>query len=225
MQTSAGCARAFENGWLLRYPRPLRVIHDQGTEFMGAPFQDLLRHAGIKSVTTTARNPQGNSDIEATHKSVGQVLRTLVHVHNPQTVHQAKVVCDTALATSMHATRYASHQALQHLTPGSPGSFAFCRDMFFDLPHLADILALQTTRQQLVDSRLLKENSSQIKHDYKIGDQVLKKMVLSLSDKLKPTFTGPHPILQVHINGTVTIRLCDNLPERINIRRIKPYHT
>ena len=160
----------------------MRVTHDQGSEFMGAPFQDLLHRAGIKSVPTTACNPQGNSIIEAIHKSVGQVLRTLVHVHNPQTVHQAKAVCDTTLATSMHATCCASHQALQHLTPGS---FAFHRDMFFDLPLLTDILALQNTRQQLVDSSLLQENSSRIKHDYKIGDQVLKKMVLSLSDKLK----------------------------------------
>ena len=189
---------------------------------MGAPFQDLLRCAGIKSVPTMAHNLQGNSIIEAVHKSVGQVLRTLVHVHNPETGHQAKAVCDTALATSMHATRCALHQALQHLTPGS---FAFPQDMFFDLPLLTDIMALQNTRQQLVDSRLLKENSSRIKHDYKIGNQVLQKMVLSLSDKLKPTFTGPHPILQVHTNGTVTIHLRDNLTERINIRCIKPYHT
>ena len=130
---SAKCARAFENGWLSRYPRPMRVIHDQGSEFMGAPFQDLLRRAGIKSVLTTACNPHGNSIIKAVHKSVGQVLRTLVRLHNPQTFHQAKAVCDTALATSMHATCCASHQALQHLTPGS---FAFHRDMFFDLPLL-----------------------------------------------------------------------------------------
>ena len=100
-----------------------------------------------------------------------------MHVHNPQTVHQAKAVCDTALATSMHATHCVSHHALQHLTPGS---FTFCWDMFFDLPFLTDILALQNTSQQLVDSRLLKEDSSRIKHDYKIGDQILKKMVLSL---------------------------------------------
>ena len=115
-----------------------------------------------------------------------------MHVHNPQTVHQAKPVCDTALATSIHATRCASHQALEHLTPGS---FAFCWDMFFDLPILTDILALQNTCQQLVDSRLLKENSSRIKHDYEIGDQILKKIVLSLSDKLMPTFTRQYPII------------------------------
>ena len=100
-QTATECARAFENGWLSRYPRPVRVIHDQGSEFMGSAFQDLLRRAGIKSVPTTARNPQGNSIIEAVHKSVGQVLRTLIHIHQPKTVHEAKATGDTALATAI----------------------------------------------------------------------------------------------------------------------------
>ena len=84
---------------------------------------------------------------------------------------------------------------------------------------------LQTTRQQLVDTRLLRENATRISHDYQVSDQVLKKSVLSLSDKLKPSFTGPHEIIQVHTNGTVTIRLTDNVTERINIRRIKPYRS
>ena len=103
-QTVVECARAFENGWLSRYPQPVHVIHDQGSEFMGSAFQDLLRRAGIKSVPTTAHNPQGNSIIEAVHKSVGQVLHTLIHIHQPKTVHEAKATGDTALATAMHAT-------------------------------------------------------------------------------------------------------------------------
>ena len=180
-QTAAECARAFENGRLSRYPRPLRVVHDQGSEFMGSAFQDLLRRAGIKSLPTTACNLQGNSTIEAVHKSVGQVLHTLVHIHRPQTVHQAKATSDTALATAMHATRCASHQALHHLTPGS---FAFRCDMFFDLPFLTDILALQNTWQQLVVTCLLRQNATCISHDYQVSDQILKKSVLSLSDKL-----------------------------------------
>ena len=130
-QTPAECTQAFENGWLLHYPWSMRFVHDQGLEFMGAPFQDLLHHVGIKSVPTMAHNPQGNSVIEAMDKSVGQVLRTLAHVHNPQKVHQAKVVGDTALAMAMHATHCASHQVLHHLTPGS---FVFHWDMFFIFP-------------------------------------------------------------------------------------------
>ena len=42
---------------------------------------------------------------------------------------------------------------------------------------------------------------------------------------MKPLFTGPYAITQVHTNGTVTIRLSDNVTERINIRWIKPYHS
>ena len=103
-QTTAECTLAFENGWLSCNPCPVHVIHDQGSEFMGLAFQDLLHRARIKSVPTMAHNPQGNSIIKAVHKSVGQVLRTLVHIHQPQTVHQAKSMGDTALATAMHAT-------------------------------------------------------------------------------------------------------------------------
>ena len=73
-QTAVECARAFENGWLSHYPRPVCVIH--GSKFMGLAFQDLLQWAGIKLVPTTACNPQGNSIIEPVHKSVGQVLCT-----------------------------------------------------------------------------------------------------------------------------------------------------
>lgn len=86
---------------------------------MGQAFQSLLRRSGIRSVPTTARNPQGNSIVEAVHKSVGQVLRTLVHLHRPQTVQQAKDVASRALATAMHATRCATHQSLNFLTPGA----------------------------------------------------------------------------------------------------------
>ena len=161
-----------------------------------------------------AHNPQGNSIIKAVHKLVGQVLRTLIHIHRPQTMHQAKSTGDTTLATAMHAMRCASHQALHHLTPGS---FDFCCDMFFDLPFLTNILALQNTQQHLVDMHLLCKNAAQISHDYQVSDQVLKKSVLSLSDKLKPSFTSPHEITQVHTNGTITIHLSDNVTECINI--------
>ena len=199
-QTSEECARAFENGWLSHYSRPMRVVHDQGSAFIGSAFQDLLHKAGSKPMPTTACYPQGNSIIEAVHKSVGQVLHTLIHLPYLQTVQEAKAMGDTALATAMHATRCASHQALRHLTPGS---FAFRHDMFFDLPFLTDIVALQETHQTLVDTCLFHENASHISHDYKVNDKILKKSVLSLSDKLKPSFTGPHPILQVHTNAFI----------------------
>jgi transposase InsO family protein len=54
-------AEQFNNAWLVRYPRPQCCVHDQGTEYLGAPFQDLLNNLGIHSVATTVRNPQSNA--------------------------------------------------------------------------------------------------------------------------------------------------------------------
>ncbi len=96
--------------------------------------------------------------------------------------------------------------------------------MFLDLPLYADILTLQKHCQQLVDNCLLHANAQRIPHDYKVGDHVLKKAVLSLSNKLWPSFSGPFPIIAVHTNGTVTVRLADNTTEHLNIRHVKPYH-
>ena len=40
-------AESFDLEWLCRYPRPLPVVHDLGTEFTGDEFQELLRSYGI----------------------------------------------------------------------------------------------------------------------------------------------------------------------------------
>ena len=103
-KTAQACADAFESGWLAQYPCPTQCIHDQGPEFIGNEFQQLLSKAGIKSVPTSARNPQGNSIVEVVHKSMGTVLHTLIHLRSPQTCMEAKAVVKQALLTAMHAT-------------------------------------------------------------------------------------------------------------------------
>ena len=169
--------------------------------------------------TSTSRNPQGNSLIERIHQSIGQVLRTVVTSKDPKSVHQGNEVIRETLATAMHACRCAGSNALGN---HSPGAVAFGRDMFLDIPLIADILSLQNNRQALVDKRLLKANAGRIKHDYAVGDQVWKRNYIGLSDKLKHTVCGPYLIERVHTNGTVTIRLSASVQERINIRRIRP---
>ena len=207
-----------ENNWLARYPRPIKVVSDQGPEF-GFEFQEMLRRHGIKHSTSSSRNPQGNSMIERIHQAIGQVLRTVVAAKNPKSVEDGKNVIQECLATAMHACRCASNGTLGY---HSAGALAFHRDMFLDIPILADMVSLQRNRQALVDKRLLRANARRIPHDYAVGDLVYKRNYLGLSDKLKPTLSGPYEILRVHTNGTVTLRLSPNQVERINIRRIRP---
>ena len=94
--------------------------------------------------------------------------------------------------------------------------------MFLDIPYIADIIAIKRNRQLQVNKRLQRENAKQIRHEYKVGDQVWKKQYIGLSDKLLDTVTGPYPITTVHTHGTVTIQLNAMTTERINIRRILP---
>ena len=211
-------AAAVENGWLARYPRPLRIVTDQGPEF-ASEFTEMCEAHGIKHSTSTSRNPQGNSLIERIHETIGQVLRTVVVAKDPKLVHEANAVIEEVLATAMHACRCACSSLLEY---NSPGALAFGRGMFLDIPLIADIIAIKNNRQLLVDKRLLRENAKRIRYDYAVGDLVLKKQHLGFSDKLKTTYTGPYAITRVHTNGTVTIQLSPHVSERISIRRVRP---
>ena len=115
-------------------------------------FQQLLSQAGVKSVPTSAQNPQGNSIVEAVHKSDGAVLQMLIHLDSPQTCVEAQAVVKQALSTAMHATHCAPHGSLLNL---SLGAVAFLRDMFLDIPLISDVLTLQEARQEQVDQWVL----------------------------------------------------------------------
>jgi hypothetical protein len=148
------------------------------------------------------------------------VLRTLFASFRPTTRDEAQQLIERALATAMHATRCAAHSSFGRYTPGG---LVFRRDMYLDIPLMADILAISNARQQIIDRRLLQANSKRIFHEFTVGELVLKRNLIGPRDKLRPTFSGPHRIVQVHTNGTVTIQLNERIRERLNIRRIQPY--
>jgi len=60
-------ALALDRQWLCRYPRPTYITYDQGGEFTGKEFQELLDSYGIKAKPATSRNPQSNSVVERVH--------------------------------------------------------------------------------------------------------------------------------------------------------------
>ena len=85
-------AEKLEHNWLFRYPRPVRIIHDQGPEFTGDAFHRLLRTYGIRNAPIGTRNPQANSICERMHQVVGNMLRTLLHTNPPQNVQHAEAL-------------------------------------------------------------------------------------------------------------------------------------
>jgi Integrase zinc binding domain len=134
-KTAMHVANKFQNNWLARYPRPYRCVHDNGQEFLGYHFQQMLLLNGIQDVTTTIKNPQANAICERMHQTVGNLLRSLLHSYLPQNVANANELIDSALATAMHALCATVHRSLEV----SPGALVFHRDMFLNIPLHADL--------------------------------------------------------------------------------------
>jgi hypothetical protein len=207
----------FTQNWLCQYPRPVQCLHDKGGEFIGQNFQWLSEIFSIKDVCSTSKNSQSNTICKRMHKTVTNVLRTLVHTNPPQNMTQARDIIDDALATAMHAM-----QTTIATTLGStPGALAFARDMLLNVRLIAGWQAIARTREHHVNENLRRANRKQRQFDNALGQQVLKKV--HDPTKLGIRKKGPYTIESIHVNGYLTILLCEGITECINICRVLPY--
>jgi hypothetical protein len=140
----------------------------------------------------------------------------MTHTNPPQDMLLASDMMDVCLVTAMHATRAAASRALNYHTPGV---LVFQRDMFLDVPLIADIIAITNRRQVVVNESLRKANLSRRTYDHRVNDQILVKAYQP--NQLEELFEGSYTITTVHVNRTVTSQQTHNVVERINIRRIK----
>jgi hypothetical protein len=118
---------------------------------------------------------------------------------------------------TMHGMRARVHSTLG----SSPGNLLFNRDMFLNIHLIADWHAITQRRDHLIHEKLMRENQIRRGYNYAPQQMVLKKKWKP--KKLGERTSGPYKIVQVHVNGTVTIQLRPDLTERINIRQIIPY--
>jgi hypothetical protein len=94
--------------------------------------------------------------------------------------------------------------------------------MFLNVPLIADWQAIACTCEDHVNENLRRANKKQRHFDYALGQQVLKKV--PNPTKLGVKMEGPYTIECIHVNGNLTILLCEGITECINIRRVLPYH-
>ena len=69
-----------ETTWVIRYPRPMEIMYDQGSEFTGHEFRKCLIETeyGITAKPSTSVNPTSNAILEW----ICQVLGKLAHTFN-----------------------------------------------------------------------------------------------------------------------------------------------
>jgi len=216
-QTGLESIRAFDQGWLSRYPRPVSVIFDQGSEFYNVNFESHLIMNGIIPRPITSGNPQSNAILERSHSVIKTSMRTELAEHPPQDEEDAIELLERILASAQLATRMTVHKTMNT----TPGAFAFNRDMLLPIPVINDIVLLRNRRQRRIHQDAQRETQRRRDWNYQVGDQV---MILEKNPgPLEHRATGPHRIAQVHTNGTISYERKPNVLDRINIRRIKPY--
>ena len=219
-KTSRHISMLFENTWLSRYPRPVDCIYDRGSEFIGFEFQNTLQRYNINPKQITTKNPQANAICERMHQTMANQLRAITRQNPPQDLEQAQMLVDTMLSNTVYALRASINTSLN----AAPGSIVFGRDMILNLPFVTDIANIRNRRQALVDKSNARENAHRYDFNYQVGQWVTIRADLHQTvARLQPRFIGPFQIVQVHVNGTVTIRKRPHVLERINIRRIQPY--
>ena len=212
-KSSARISQIFNSTWLARYPRPQKIIFDNGNEFK-KDFLPLLKDFAIKPTPTTIKNPQANAILERVHQVLGDMLRTknLQEYDFDETDPWSEL-----LASVAWAIRSTHHTTLQ----ATPAQLVFSRDMLLNIKFLADWEAIRLRKQKQVDTNTARENRLRVDHDYAVGDKVLL-TDKDVNRKLNCPTKGPYEIKQVYTNGTVRVSK-GAVTERVNIRRCTPY--
>jgi hypothetical protein len=205
-KTSKLTAENFDITWLCRYPRPLRVIHDLGSEFVGNEFQELLQSYGIKSKPITAKNPQASALCEIIHLELMNMVRCYPNVEWTRSINYAAFAIRVGYHTVLNA---------------SPGQLLFGQDMLTRELFNANWNYLSKRRylQMMRDNE--RENRHRIQHIYKIGDVVMCRVPPIGRKKTEQVAQGPYIIKEVYENGTVLLDK-GSVEDRVHIRRIFP---
>ena len=196
------------------------MVFDNGGEFTGLEFQELLSSYAITARPTTVRNPQSNAVIERMHLTMADMLRTVSINVQDENEDEIKTEIDNVF----QAVAWSLRTTVSTVTKVSPGQVVFGRDMIFDFKIRANWEAIEKRRLEIAQRNNVRENRNRIAHDYKRNDKIL--LANDGNERRKigdAPFLGPYVIEHVYDNGTVRIKR-NRYSETVNIRRIKPFN-
>lgn len=201
-----------EQEWLRRYPRPSRVIFDQGGEFDNQWFYTLLKKWHINPAMISVKNPQANAIVERLHKIMGDMLRVQL---------ATEYKGDDPIKDMLSSAAFGVRATVHGTTMYTPAQLIFGRDMILRAGMEADLELVRQRRIAAATKNNEKENKRRIAYNYQPGDKVLI-LTTGLDPKLK-LHEGPFPVVRFNkANGILHIRR-KNYEEPIHIRRVRPY--
>jgi hypothetical protein len=100
----------------------------------------------------------------------GKGPKDIVTWKTPPDMASPKEYVNEALSIAMHAMRAAIHSTLG----SSPGNLTFYRDIFLNIPLIADWHTITQRREHLINENLTRENQKPRRYDYAPQQRVLK---------------------------------------------------
>ena len=204
--------------WFNRYPWPVQVICDRGSEFRLEVQALIKREIGAKQKFITTRNPQANSMVERAHQTMHNMIRSqqIKDVHDLDKDKWEGLLA--ALGFAMRAT-------VRTTTEATPAQLVFHRDAMHNIGFRADWAYTKARKQRLIIQNNKRENAKRIPHEYKPGDKVV--VLQDPSRKHgQDRYRGPYTVTQVHTNGTVQLQQAKRggaVYQTWNIRNVFPY--
>ena len=152
--TSNSVALAFEDNWLTRYPAPLRCLQDNGNEFLGPSFSNMLQKHKIKSVTTTVKNPQANTIAERINQSISTMIAISLRENSLSKYEDVSNLVFRKCMAAQYAVRATVNMTLKH----TPEELAFGRDIILPVSSNVNWEQLFQRKQNITAKTNHKEN-------------------------------------------------------------------
>ena len=187
-KTSASVGSAFERRVLPCLPRkPDKVLSDNGPEFVGSAFNNMLSSYCIEHAFTTPNRPPSNGLVERTNRTLSELLRLESRTDEGWT---------EWLAGAILVYNHTFHTALGC----SPSEYLLQREHAVRATPIIPADLAEKWREG---------NPSFV--TFRVGQLVLKKTVMTGNDttnKFKARFQGPFEVAKVNMNG-ITYQIRD----------------
>ena len=208
-KTSAAVAAAFQHRVLpalLKVPR--RVLSDNGPEFRGTEFEEVLQDWNILHTYSTPHHPEGNGAVERCNRTIGQSLRLLTTSAGDWDLQLTR-----AMAT-YNGTRHAEIET-------SPSAFLLRHRHADGGPDGGPAIISEGTQD------VWKPGHPGFV-PFRVGETVKKAVTLPgnfLQNRFKPRYIGPLTVCKVGDNGiTYLVRSAEGVEQRAHHSQLRPYY-
>lgn len=221
-QTAETVAKAFFNGWIVRFGSPVYLVTDQGRNFTSHLFKEVSSLLGIELKHTTAYHPQCNGLIERAHRTLKAALMCRLQASTTSWSLELPVVL-LGLRTAFKEDLGASPANLVYGTSlRLPGEF-------FEPPHSEMSTSDYVQKLHTVFASIRPKQTSWHVNEKTYTNPSIEKCthvylrVDGVKSSLQRPYTGPHLVI-ARTSKTFTIKIGNRLAV-VSRDRVKPAFT